>query len=125
MAVPGILVNLSDEQKELAVEYVKVTGLFKNRLARFLKLSRPTLDRILSEDNIFFTQLEAADAEFCKDLIIEAKRKNPLAILKSRYPDEFGENTSAIDPETELKRFFQLLVDNRKKEGLDTLQSAT
>ena len=121
MAEPGVKFELSLEQKNMAVAYVKATGLFKNRLASFLGISRPTLDKLFEEDPDFFTQVKASDAQFCQSLIESAAKKNPFFLLRTRYPEEFGERApNAVDPEAELQRFFSILVDERKKEQTST-----
>lgn len=74
------------------------TGFYKTRLAEYLGISRPTLDKILENDPRFFTVLKAADATFCKDLIINTARKNPAFLLKTKYREEFDENRPASDP---------------------------
>ena len=78
MAKTGETFILTDEQKRMALDYIRASGYFKFRLAQFLKISRPTLNKILVEDTDFFTEVEAANAEFCKELIEKVKEKNPL-----------------------------------------------
>lgn len=96
MAKPGVNFYLSEAQKDSAVVFVKEAGLFKKRLANFLKISRPTLDKVFEEDGEFFTRLEAADAEYCKELIMAVRKKDPVFILKTRYKDEFGDSDEQL-----------------------------
>lgn len=111
MAKPGIKFRLSLDQKNSAFDYVRASGFFKNRLASFLKISRPTLDRLLEEDEDFFTQIKAADAEFCKDLIELVKKKDPKFILRTKYIDEFNDSLKyeAFDPVEEIQRVKRLI----------------
>ena len=80
------LKELTEDQKLAAIQHVTVSGLWKIRLATFLRVDFKTLARILKDDNDFYKQLKAADAEFCANLISRAK---PEFILMSKYPDEF------------------------------------
>ncbi|HRN70365.1 MAG TPA: hypothetical protein PLS49_04210 [Candidatus Woesebacteria bacterium] len=109
MATTGVTYKLNDREKQQAIKYVEVSGFYKNRLAFFLSISRPTLDRILEDDKDFFTQVQRADANFCKDLILSVKKKNPSFLLKTRYKEEFGENRLDFDPQAELKRVEELI----------------
>lgn len=84
---------LSDEQKKLAIEYVKKSGLWKTRLARFLKINFRTFERILEIDKGFYNDLQSADAFFIAETIQRAK---PEFILKTKYRDEFPDNS--FDP---------------------------
>lgn len=86
----GVIFELTDKEKELAVKYVEESGLFKNRLADYLGVSRPTIYRILEEDTDFFTRLKRADAIFCKNVIETVRKKDPLFILKTRLKEEFS-----------------------------------
>lgn len=89
MATQGITFELSEKEKELAIKYVEESGFYKNRLADYLSISRPTLYKILEEDGGFFTRLKRADAIFCKNLIEAVKKREPLYILKTKYREEF------------------------------------
>lgn len=102
---------LDSENKELAIRYVTATGFFKYRVASYLGISRPTLDRIFKEDPSFFTQLKAADAVFCKNLIIRTAKKNPSFILKTKYKEEFDDKFrfGAFDPEKEIQKIARLI----------------
>lgn len=102
---------LTQEIKDFAIKYVAATGFYKNRLAGYLCISRPTLDKILEEDPQFFTQLKSADALFCKDLIVRTAKKNPAFILKTKYKEEFDDSTSfqEFDPEMEIKRLANII----------------
>ncbi len=102
---------LDKKTKEFAVRYVMETGFFKIRLANFLGISRPTLDKILEEDKGFFTAIQAANAVFCKDLILRVKQKNPTFLLKTRFKYEFDDKlkVGAYDPEEEIKKLAQLI----------------
>ncbi len=105
---------LNSKVKDLAVRYVAETGFFKNRLANYLTISRPTLDKIFEEDPDFFTHIKAADALFCKDLVLEVKKKNPTFLLKTRYREEFDDNfrMGAYDPEEEIKKVAKFIEDS-------------
>lgn len=86
----GIKMQLLYEEKKKAYMYVLVSGFYKVRLAQFLSISRPTLDRMLHDDPHFFTQLQAADAEFCKKLIMQvAKKKIQHLSLKQNIEPNF------------------------------------
>lgn len=102
---------LTQEIKDFAIRYVAATGFYKNRLAEYLCISRPTLDKILEEDQSFFTQLKSADALFCKDLIVRTAKKNPAFILKTKYKEEFDDSSrlQGIDPEEEIKRLARII----------------
>ncbi len=102
---------LDPKTKELAIRYVMATGFFKKRLADYLGISRPTLDRILEGNPDFFTQLKAADAVFCKDLVLLTKKKNPTFLLKARYREEFNDNfrIGPYDPEEEIKKILNII----------------
>lgn len=89
--------TLSDYEKRNAVMYVELCGFRKNRLAKYLGISRPTLDKILKNDDDFFTQIKAANENFCKDLINLVKIKNPVFLLEKMFPEEFGENVTKCD----------------------------
>lgn len=90
MATSGITFELTEKEKELAVKYVEESGLFKNRLADFIGISRPTLYKLLEEDTDFFTRLKRADTIFCKSLIVSVKKKDPMFLLKKKYIEEFN-----------------------------------
>ena len=83
-------IKLTSEQKKLAVEYVSTSGLWKVRLAKFLKISFPTFESILKKDRSFFNDLEAADALFVQRTIKGAK---PEFILRTKYKEEFPDNS--------------------------------
>lgn len=99
MATAGISYELTDETKQHAIKYVKEGGLFKNRLSDFLSISRPTLDRLLKEDEDFFTALKRADAIFCKNLIAQVSKKDPIFILRTRYKEEFDDKHTRYIPQ--------------------------
>lgn len=116
MAEPGIKFELTVEQKNMAVAYVKATGLFKNRLADFLSISRPTLDRLFEDDPDFFTQVKASDAHFCQSLIEVAAKKNPFFLLRTKYPEEFGERIKiGFDPEEAIQQVKEIIESNTTK----------
>lgn len=102
---------LDQQIKRLAIRYVAETGFFKNRLAAYLTISRPSLDKVLEENPDFFTELKAADALYCKDLINLVKKKNPIFLLKTRYREEFNDDfrLGSYDPEEELKKIFKII----------------
>ena len=102
---------LEKTTKQLAVKYVVATGFYKSRLAGYLGISRPTLDKILAEDSSFFTTLQAADAVFCKDLIINTAKKNPAFLLKTKYKEEFDENKPSRDPVDDLNKILKKIED--------------
>lgn len=99
MATPGIPFELTEETKQFAIKYVEEGGLFKNRLADFLSISRPTLDRVLEENDDFFTTLKHADAVFCKNLITQVSKKDPIFILRTRYKEEFDDKNYNFIPQ--------------------------
>jgi len=105
MAKTGETYILSDEQKELALLYVRASGFYKTRLAAYLKISRPTLDRVIKDDAVFFTDLESASADFCKELIERVKEKDPKFILRTRYREEFNDSVKfeKYDPEVVIQ----------------------
>jgi len=112
MATPGIPYELTEETKQYAVKYVEESGLFKNRLADFLSISRPTLDRVLEENEDFFTALKRADSVYCKSLIDIVSKKNPIFILRTKYRAEFDEkNVFTFDPEVEFQRTKKLMME--------------
>lgn len=116
MALPGINFELTEESKQHAIKYVEESGLYKTRLADFLSISRPTLDKILDENPDFFTALKRADAIFCKSLINEAKKKNPFFILRTKYREEFNDAFNApFDPQEELRKMRELIYGRRAK----------
>ncbi len=98
-------IDLTKKQKDLAVQYVKTSGLWKDRLAKYLGVSRKTLYRILKRDQGFDTALQAADAVFCAEIIKKAK---PDFILKTKHREEFIE-----------KIVVEESVDKKLKEFLD------
>ena len=116
MATPGIPFELTEETKQHALRYVEDSGLFKNRLSAFLGISRPTLDRLLDDNPDFFTQLQRADAIFCKSLIEYVKKRNPIFILKTKYRDEFNEVFSVnFDPESAIQEVKEILEQRTSK----------
>lgn len=113
MATPGITFTLTEESRQHSIKYVEKSGLYKSRLADFLTISRPTLDKVLDEDPDFFTTLKRADAIFCKRLIETVAKKNPTFLLKTKYREEFNDNTPhGFDPAEELERIRQLIYGN-------------
>lgn len=116
MAITGVKFKLSENDKEKAIKYVKESGFFKGRLADFLEISRPTLNKIIQEDTDFFTSLRHADSIFCKSLIDEVKKKNPIFLLRMRYKEEFNDsNSMGYDPEVELKRLNDMIIEMTSK----------
>lgn len=109
---------LDQQIKKLAIRYVAETGFFKNRLAAYLTVSRPTLDKVLEENPDFFTELKAADALYCKELINLVKKKNPIFLLKTRYREEFNDDfrLGFYDPEEELKKILKLIKESSNNE---------
>ncbi len=121
MAIPGITFELSDKDKEFAIKYVESSGLYKNRLADFLGVSRPTLDKVLNEDKDFFTSLKKADAIFCKNLIDVVSKKNPFLILRTKYRDEFNDTVKVgFDPEDEIRKVKEL-IESGTTEAIEEL----
>jgi len=84
---------LTDKQRKAAIDYVTSSGFWKTRLAKFMKISFPTLELVLKRDKSFFNDIEAADATFVQKMVERAK---PEFILRSKYKDEFPENN--FDP---------------------------
>jgi len=89
MATQGITFELTDKEKEMAVKYCEESGLYMNRLADFLGISRPTVYKLLEEDTDFFTRIKRADAVFCKNLIMSAEKKDPIYLLRKKFREEF------------------------------------
>ena len=117
MATPGTPFELTEKTKQQAIRYVEDSGFFKNRLAAFLGISRPTLDKVFDEEPDFFTQIKRADASFCKNLIAQVSKKNPVFILKTRYRDEFNEAFSPdFEPEAAIQKVKSILEENTTKE---------
>lgn len=117
MATTGIKFELTDSDKTHAVKYVEESGFYKNRLADFLSISRPTLDKLLEENADFFTALKRADAIFCKSLIEGVKKRNPFLILKTKYNEEFHETIKfGFDPEVEIQKVKQMIEESSTKE---------
>lgn len=85
--------ELTEDRKSMAIEYVAASGFWKVRLAKFLKIDLKTLNKILQKNRGFSRDLEAADAVFVGKTIQHAK---PEFILKSKYKDEFPDNS--FDP---------------------------
>jgi len=86
----GSFIKLTIDQKKAAINYVLKAGLWKVRLTHFLRIDLKTLNRILNSDKDFSLDLEAAEAEFAGNNIAAAK---PEFILKTKYKDEFPEET--------------------------------
>lgn len=119
MAIPGIEFKLTDADQTHAIKYVEESGLFKNRLADFLGISRPTLDKVLEENADFFTRLKRADAVFCKKLIEIVGKKNPFLILRTKYREEFNDTIKiGFDPEAEIQRVKQMMESETTKDLL-------
>lgn len=117
MATQGVNFELTQEGIQHAIKYVEESGFFKNRLADFLEISRPTLDKILDENPDFFTSLKRADAVFCKNLIESVIKKNPFFILKTKYREEFNEDLKfGFDPELEIQKIRVMLDEGTTKE---------
>ena len=118
MATTGIPYVLTEETKEHAIYYVEESGLYKNRLANFLGISRPTLDKVLEENEDFFTSLKRADAVFCKSLIDLVKKKNPSFLLKTKYREEFDDSIrlSSYNPEEQIKKMVALMDSDSDEE---------
>lgn len=119
------LKELTEDQKLAAIQHVTVSGLWKVRLATFLRIDFKTLARILKDDNDFYKELKAADAEFCAGLISRAK---PEFILMTKYPDEFPNPKIGTGHDTD-KRLEEFLdraryLTNERKRGSDA-QSST
>jgi hypothetical protein len=96
MATTGVDYVLSEESKGYAIKYVEESGYYKNRLANFLGISRPTLYKVLEEDEDFFTALKRADAVYCKSLIDIVSKKDPVFILRTRYKEEFDDKNKFV-----------------------------
>ena len=117
MAATGITFEVTEETKQHAIKYVEESGLYKTRLADFLGISRPTLDKVLDENPDFFTQLKHADTIFCKSLIELVKKKDPVFILKTKYRTEFNEMArGGFDPEEEIQKVRQVIEENSTEE---------
>lgn len=100
--------KITKEQRDLAVKYVKVSGFWRQALADYLEISKPTLLQILKQDEGFLTALQAADAEFRKEIVELTKAKRPDFILKTKYREEFPEKVEV-----------EHSVDKRLEEFLD------
>lgn len=97
-------ISPTKKELDLAIQYVKISGLYKNRLADYMSVSRRTLYRILNRNKDFDTALKRADAEFCANLICRA---NPTKILTTKYWEEFGEKAgSEQQRDQEIDIFF-------------------
>lgn len=101
-------IELVKKQKELAIQYVKVSGFWRQALADYLEISKPTFLQILKEDEGFLTALQAADAEFRKEIVQLTKVKRPDFLLKTKYREEFPEKVE-----------IEHSVDKRLEEFLD------
>lgn len=107
-------IEITKNQRDLAVKYVKVSGFWRQALADYLEISKPTLLQILKEDGGFLTALQAADAEFRKEIVELTKVKRPDFILKTKYREEFPEKVGvehSVNSELEkaLDRMAQIL----------------
>src|SRR3990172_10553834 len=110
MALQGVTYELTEENKDYAVRYCQQGGFYKNRLADFLGISRPTLDKLLEENPDFFTSLKRADAVFCKNLIDVVRKKTPTFILRTKYREEFNDTLKfGFDPEAEIQRIKKII----------------
>ena len=109
MATQGGTFELTEEIRGYAIKYVEESGFYKSRLADFLGISRPTLDKLLEENPDFFTSLKRADAVFCKNLIDAVSKKNPIFILRTRYKEEFNDTARLYDPEEQIQRMVELM----------------
>lgn len=117
MAIPGVEFKLTERDQEQAIKYVEDSGLYKNRLADFLGISRPTLDKVLEDKPDFFTSLKQADARFCKKLIEIVGKKNPFLILSTKYREEFNDTIKiGFDPELEIQRIQKMLNESTTKD---------
>lgn len=117
MASPGVIFELTEESKKHAIKYVEESGFYKNRLADFLGISRPTLDKLLDEDTDFFTRVKQADSIFCKNLIDAAKRKSPFFILRTKYKEEFNDVIKVgFDPEIEMQKVSKIIAESSSEE---------
>ncbi|OGH15980.1 MAG: hypothetical protein A3F30_02475 [Candidatus Levybacteria bacterium RIFCSPHIGHO2_12_FULL_37_12] len=117
MAMSGVKIELTEKDKEFAIRYVEESGFYKTRLADFLEVSRPTLDKILEENPDFFTSLKRADAVFCKNLIDVVRKKTPTFILRTKYREEFNDTLKfGFDPEAEIQRIKKIIDEGTTKE---------
>src|SRR3990167_10632169 len=118
MALQVVTYELTEENKDYAVRYCQQGGFYKNRLADFLGISRPTLDKLLEENPDFFTSLKRADAVFCKSLIDLVKKKNPSFLLKTKYREEFDDSIrlSSYNPEEQIKKMVALMDSDSDEE---------
>lgn len=117
MATSGMDYVLSEESKNNAIKCVEESGFYKNRLANFLGISRPTFDKVLKENEDFFTDLKRADAVYCKSLIDIVSKKNPVFILRTRYSEEFDDKNQFVysskwEIESNNKELFTLPIFN-------------
>ena len=113
------LKELTEDQKHAAVQYVRDSGLWKIRLATFLRVDFKTLARILKEDKAFHLELKAADSIFFGNMVSRAK---PEFILRTKYKDEFPDLKieTGHDTNEELERFLdnqRYLINARKRES--------
>lgn len=112
------LKELTEDQKHAAVQYVRDSGLWKIRLATFLRVDFKTLTRILKEDKAFHLELKAADSIFFGNMVSRAR---PEFILMTKYRDEFPNPKIKTGNETneKLERFLdnaRILSNSRKRE---------
>ena len=116
---------MSEESKKLAIKYIEESGFYKGRLADFLGISRPTLNKLLEEDNDLFTAFKRADAIFCKKLIDKVAERNPIFILRTRYKDEFDERSiCSYDPDEVIQNMVRLM-DESSDNDTNTPQATT
>ena len=105
-------IELVKKQRELAIQYVKVSGFWRQALADYLGISKPTLLQILKKDEGFLTALKAADAEFRKEIIELAKVKRPDFILKTKYREEFPEK---VEVEHSIDKRLEEFLDRQSR----------
>lgn len=111
-------VELSDKQKEEAVLYVKRTGYWVTRLAKFLGVDFKTLKRIIKADKDFSNAIEAAEGEFVGNVIAGTVSKAPWVILARKYREEFPTETTKIEINDPHKRMQEII--SRVKNGGQT-----
>ena len=80
---------ISAKRKEAAIKYVLDSGFWFASLSSFLGINRETLRTKIKKDKHFFAALEAANAEFRRKMVIQAK---PEFILRNKFSDEFPDN---------------------------------
>lgn len=104
-------ITLTKKQKDLAIQYVKTSGLWKVRLAKYLGIGRRSLYRLLERDGNFDTALKAADADYCARIISKAK---PDFILKTKYRKEFPEK-ARVGVKSEVDEKLEAFLDELDK----------